>query len=96
MTASAYHVISKEVENNTFKHNLILDTYVCINNPHWQSSGIIIFLCKDYIVISNTLVSSFLEVLFLLLAVLLSELPVKPKTKKKRLSYRKKYIEQFV
>ena len=23
-----------------------LDTHVCINNPHWQSSGIIIFLYK--------------------------------------------------
>ena len=36
-----YHVISKEVDNHIdwiFRH-------VCINNPHWQSSGIIIFLC---------------------------------------------------
>ena len=33
-----------------------LDTHVCINNPHWQSSEIIVFLCKYYIVISNTLI----------------------------------------
>ena len=51
---------------------------MCINNPHWQSSGIIIFLCKYYIVISDTLVGSFLNVLFLLLAVI-SELHEKPK-----------------
>ena len=53
-------------------------THMCINNPHWQSSGIIIFLCKYYIVISDTLVGSFLNVLFLLLAVI-SELHEKPK-----------------
>ena len=58
-----------------------LDTHVCINNPHWQSSGIIIFLCKYYIVISDTLVGSFLDVLFLLLAVILSELHEKPRRK---------------
>ena len=58
-----------------------LDTHVCINNPHWQSSGIIIFLCKYYIVISDTLVGSFLDMLFLLLAVILSELHEKPRRK---------------
>ena len=81
MAASAYHVISKEVENHTFKHNLILDTYVCINNPHWQSSGIIIFLCKYYTVTSDGLVGSFLDVLFLLLAIMLSELHEKLRRK---------------
>ena len=35
-------------------------------------------MCKYYIVISDTLVGSFLDVLFLLLAVILSELHVKP------------------
>ena len=39
------------------------------------------FLGKYYIVISDTLVGSFLDVLFLLLAVILSELHVKPKKK---------------
>ena len=57
-----------------------LNTYVLINNPHWQSSGIIIFLCKYYIIISGTLVGSFLDVLFLLLVVIL-ELHEKPKRK---------------
>ena len=32
-----------------------LEIHVCINNPYWKSSGIIIFLCKYYIVISNLL-----------------------------------------
>ena len=52
------------------------------NKPHWQSSGIIIFLWKYYIVISDTLVGFFFDVLFLLLAVLLSELYEKPRRKK--------------
>ena len=55
---------------------------MCINKPHWQSSGIIIFLCKYYIIISDTLVGFFLDVLFLLLAVILSELYEKPRRKK--------------
>ena len=50
------------------------DTHVCINNPDWQSNGIAIFLFKYYIVISDALVGSFLDVLCLLLAVILSEL----------------------
>ena len=33
-----------------------LDTHVCVNNPNCQSSGIKIFLCKYYIVISDTLI----------------------------------------
>ena len=44
----------------------------CLTNPHWQSSRIILFLCKYYIVFSDTLVGSLLDVLFLLLAVILS------------------------
>ena len=51
-----------------------LDTHVCINNPHWQRSGITIFLSKCYMVISDKLVGSFLDVLFFLLPVILSEL----------------------
>ena len=80
MAALAYHVISKEVENQIFRH--ILDTHACMNNPHWQSSGIIIFLCKYYTFISDTLVGFFLDVLFLLLAVILSELYEKPRRNK--------------
>ena len=37
---------------------------MCINNPHCQSSEIITFLCKYYIVTSDTLVGFFLDVLF--------------------------------
>ena len=58
-----------------------LDTYVFMNNPHWQNSGILTFLSKYYIVISDTLVGSFLDVFFLLLAVVLSERFERPRRK---------------
>ena len=32
MAVSAYHVISKEVENSSLDSNEFLDTHVCINN----------------------------------------------------------------
>ena len=38
----------------------ILDTHVCANNPYWQSSGIIILLCKYSIVLSDTLTGSWM------------------------------------
>ena len=53
MAASAYHVISTEVENHIFKPIEFLDTSAFINNPHWESSGILIFLWKYSIVISD-------------------------------------------
>ena len=56
MVVSAYHVISMELENLSLDSIKFLGTHVCINNPHWQSSGIIVFLCKYYIDISNTLI----------------------------------------
>ena len=46
MAASAYHVIPKEIESHILRHNKFLNTHVCINNPHWQSSRIIIILCN--------------------------------------------------
>ena len=55
---------------------------MCINKPHWQRSGIIIFLFKYYTVISNTLVGFFLDVLLLLLVVTLSKLYEKPRRNK--------------
>ena len=84
MAASAYRVMSKEIEITSLDTVEFLDKYVFVNNPHWQSSGIIIFLCKYYIVISDVLVGFFLDVLFLvlLLAVILSELHEKPKRNK--------------
>ena len=82
MAPSVYHVISKEVKNHIMIHNWIFRHTCCINKPHWQISGIIIFLCKHYIVTSDTLVGSFLDVLFLLLAVILSGLHEKPRRNK--------------
>ena len=37
-----------------------LDTHVCIKNPYRQKSGIITFLCKYYIVISNIQMGSWM------------------------------------
>ena len=51
MVALAYYVVSKEIQNRIFRHiRIFLDTHVCINLFR-QSSGIIIFLRKNYIVI---------------------------------------------
>ena len=58
MSAWAYHVISKEKENRIFGHNCIF-RHTC-NKPNWQSSGIITFLRKPYIVISDTQISSWI------------------------------------
>ena len=69
MAASVYLVISKEVKNHIMIHNWIFRHTCCLNNPHWKISGIIIFLCKHYILISDTLV---VDGLFLLLSVILS------------------------
>ena len=74
MVASAYHVISKEVKNHIMIHNWIFRHTCCINDPHCQISESIIFWCKHCILISDTLVGSFQDVLFLLLAVILSGL----------------------
>ena len=82
MAASVYQVIPKQVEDCIFRHIEFLDTHVCINNPHWQHIGIIIIFCKYFIVILGTLRVSFLDVLFLLLAVILSELYEKPRRNK--------------
>ena len=51
-----------------------------------------IFLSKYFLVLSDTQVGSFLDLLFLLLAVILPELHEKPREK----DYRKKYMEEFV
>ena len=81
MAAWACHVMSTEVENHVFKTIEFLDTSAFINKPHWQSSGILIFLRKYYVVISDTQVGSFLDVLFLLLVVILSKLYEEPRRK---------------
>ena len=75
------------------------DTHICINNPHWQNSGII-FLWKCCIVISDTLIGSFLDVFFLLLAVILSELHGKSRRNKdwvtEKSSYKNLYEGYYV
>ena len=72
-----------------------LETHVVSSNSHWQSSGILIFWRKCCIVISDTLLSSFLDVLFLLFAVILSGLHEEPRKNKDWVT-EKKYIEEFV
>ena len=79
---SVYHVVSKEVENRIFRHNWIFRHKLNFS-IHWESSRIIIFSCKFYIVTSDTLGrDSFLDVFFLLRAVILSELHEKPRSNK--------------
>ena len=79
---SVYRVVPKEVKNYILRRNRIFRHTFCINNSHWQSGGIIIFLCKYFIIISDILVGTFLYVLFLLLAVILSGLLEKPRRNK--------------
>ena len=66
MASSVYHFVS---------------TDAFINKPYWQSSRIVIFLCKYYVIISDTMLGSYLDVLFLLLAVVLSKFHEKPRRK---------------
>ena len=82
MAAPLYHGILKAVKNHTLRQNWSLRQTCCINNSHWQSSGIIIFLCKYYVIIPDKLLDSSLDVLFLLLAVILSGLHEKSRRNK--------------
>ena len=81
---STYRVVSKEVKNYILRRNRIFRHTFCINNSHWQSGGII-FLYKYFIVISNILVDTFLDELFLMLAVILPGLLEKPRLNKDEL-----------
>ena len=95
MTASAYHVISTEVENHIFKRKWIF-RHLCIqSNPHWQCSGIIIHWYYKYSVsgILDTLVGSSW---MCALCARCNIIRTSWETKKERLSYRKKHIEEFV
>ena len=69
-----------------------LDTHVYINNPYWQSRGIMIFLKRYYIVISDALICSQTCFSCCLLQYYQSLIIYK----KERLSYRRKYIDQFM
>ena len=92
MAISAYHVISKEVENTSLDTIEFLGTHLRINHPHWQSSGIIVLLCKYDIVILNTLICSFLHVLFLLLAVIFAVLYENPRRRDWVTEKKKKHV----
>ena len=81
MAASTYQIITKEVENQTLETIEFLDTRV-YKQPTLSMLQTLIFLCKYYEVISDTLVCFFLYVLFLLMAVILSELYEKPRRNK--------------
>ena len=93
MAASTYHVISKEVENRVFKHNRIF-RHTCMDKQpilttKWNHNNFLQIL-HSYLRYTDRL----LDVFFLLLAVILSELHENPR--KKKLSFRKKCIEAFV
>ena len=92
MAASAYHVISTEVENHIFKPIEFFDTSAFINNQHWQRSGILIFLCNYCIVISETLVGFLGCALFVAPC---NTIRTSWETNKEILSYRQTYIEEF-
>ena len=73
MAASAYHVISKEVENWVFRHNCIFRHTCLYKQPiltkEWNYDNFVQIL-YSYLRYTNRL----LDVFFLLLAVMLSEL----------------------
>ena len=81
MDASAYQVIWKEVENRIFKHNCIFRHMCMYKQPIFISSVIIRFMCKHYIIYILRYTERLLNVFFLLLAVILSELHEKPRRK---------------
>ena len=82
MAASAYHVISTEVENYIFKHDWIFRHFCIYKQPtltKWNFNIFVQILCT--VVVSDTVVGTFLDVLFLSLAVILSELYEKTRRK---------------
>ena len=81
MDVSVCQIISKDVQNHIFRHNLIFRHTCMYKNPRWKSSGIIIFVCKYYVDVSDTLIGSVLDMFFLLLGAILSELHEKPRRK---------------
>ena len=68
----------------------ILGTHLCINNPSWKSSGIAITLSKHYIVISR-----YVFLVAHCNIIRASKIP-RWESKKKKLSYRNRYVEGFV
>ena len=79
MAASTYHIISKEVENHILKHDWFI-THLCMRKqPTLTKQWKYFFANISYIVISDTLVVSFLDVFFLMLALIFSEFHVNPR-----------------
>ena len=74
--SASYYI--KGGRNHIFRHNWIFRHTSMYKPPTLILSGITIFLCKYYIIIFNAMAGSFLDVLFLLLAVIFSELREKP------------------
>ena len=74
MTASTYHVISKEEENHIFSHNWIFRDTCIYKQPTLTKKWNYIFvqiLCSYFqLFTSDTLLGYFLDVHFLLLAVI--------------------------
>ena len=88
MAAWTYDVISKEVENHILKHDWLI-THLCMHKQptltkQWK------YFCANisYIVISDTLVASFLDVFFLNARFNIFRVSCEPK--KERFSFRKK------
>ena len=78
MATLAYQVVSKEVQNQMIRHKWIF-RHTCM---YKQSTLTKEWNCNIFVqVISDTPVRCFLDVLFLLLAVVLSDLHEKPRRK---------------
>ena len=81
MAASSYHVISKEVENHIFKHNLMFRDTCMYKEPtltkYFRYTGRLFLGCALLLAHCNIIRASW-------------------ETKKERLGHRKKYIKEFV
>ena len=83
-----------EVENHIFKTIEFLDISAFINNPHWHSSGNLIFFVQ--ILYSYFRYTGRLFLGCALFVAGCNTIRTSWETKKERLSYRKKYIKEFV
>ena len=93
MAASAYHVISKEIKNRCFRQTRIFKHIYMYKQPILtKCCGIITILSKYYIVISDKLIDTWL----CFPVARWNIIKASWESKKKKLSYRKKYIEEFV
>ena len=94
MTASVYHVISTEKETHISKHNWIFRRFCIYKQPTLTK-------CWNFTIFAQILYSYFRYTGRLFLGCLhfvacCNTIRASWETKKERLSYRKKYIEEFV